>query len=434
MLRSQPTSHKSKLLAVLVVLLGIAGCGGSTEPETTQPAQDTSTSVPTTQAVATTTTATTVAVTTTEPVPTTEAVESLLAVYYEAYNSGDVETVTDLLDGMMSVNTAPNLMFWIGDLQEQVEANCVPALDTPGAMRCSERYTDALHGPAGISGQATYQYFERNGQLLQLKDASFRQPPGCKAGRCPGEIQAVAGAAPTWNYEQFEADLFAWLSETHPDVASVVEESVRLHYMARKSEAVQAAIPFVEEFVAQSEDWGSHLAAGPDFTDMTTLEATVGIYEALWGHDPVAYEEFFGEPPGDVMEWFWAQGRKADVTCVETDDPDKVRCEGSFSDDFYTVAGAVFEFRELWERAGDDLLSTVEWSNSSGYWAYNDFERDLAAWMRDTYPDDAAIAFPTDDLVHNGEAAAIAVGHLAEFLEASDKYPRSPDGKDDWRG
>lgn len=432
MLRHQPTPYKLNLLAVLAVLLLVAGCAGGAEPETTQSAEATTTSLATTAAPAPTTT-TAAATTTTEPVPTTEAVESLLAVYYEAYNAGDVDTVTSLLDSM-SVNTAPNLLFWIGDLQEQVDASCVPALDAPGAMRCVETYTDALHGPAGITGGATYQYFERNGKLIQLKDASFLLPPGCRGGRCPGAIASVGGAAPTWTYEQLESDLFAWLSEAYPDVANAVEEPVRLHYMARKADAVKAAIPFVGEFVAQSEDWGSHLAAGPDFTNMTTMEAAVGIYEALWGHDPVAYEDFFGDPPGDVMEWFWAQGRKVDVTCVETDDPDKVRCEGSFSDDFYTLAGAVFEFRELWERAGNDLLPTMEWSNSSGYWAYNDFERDLATWMRDTYPDDAAIAFPTDDLVHNGEAAAIAVGHLAEFLEASDKYPRSPDGKNDWRG
>jgi hypothetical protein len=54
--------------------------------------------------------------------------------------------------------------------------------------------------------------------------------------------------------------------------------------------------------------------------------------------------------------------------------------------------------------------------------------------MREAYPEDAAIAFPTVDLVHNGEAAAIAVAHLDEFLEASDKYPRDPDGINDWRG
>lgn len=52
--------------------------------------------------------------------------------------------------------------------------------------------------------------------------------------------------------------------------------------------------------------------------------------------------------------------------------------------------------------------------------------------MRKAYPDDAA--FPTNDLIYNGEAARIAVAHLDEFLEASDDYPRSPDGQDDGKG
>ena len=167
---------------------------------------------------------------------------------------------------------------------------------------------------------------------------------------------------------------------------------------------------------------------------MTLLEEVVAGYGAYDSHDPVAYEEFFGEPPGDAIEWFWEQGRRLTVDCVETETPDQVRCEGTYTDNLYTKAGAVFEFRELWTRAGSEPLGIIEWANSSGWWAYSDFENDYALWMREAYPEDAAIAFPTVDLVHNGEAAAIAVAHLDEFLEASDKYPRDPDGRNDWRG
>ena len=65
-------------------------------------------------------------------------------------------------------------------------------------------YADALHGPAGATGRAIYQYFERDGKLLQIDDDSFWPLPGCNAGRCPGEILEVAGADPTWSYDQIE--------------------------------------------------------------------------------------------------------------------------------------------------------------------------------------------------------------------------------------
>jgi hypothetical protein len=384
--------------------------------------------------------ATTTVETTAPPEPTTTealpsaAVQALVDQYHEAYNAGDAETALGLRSDFMPATPAHNVRFWIDALHEQVAADCVPSPVNPAAMRCVETYTDILHGPAGATGTAIYQYTERNGQLIQTLDSAMFLPPGCQAGRCPGEIVNVPGREPVWDYELIEEELFVWLEQNYPDAVAEIEDSRRLHYLASNAEAVAAVLPYVEEFVANSPDWGAQVAAADDGPAMTLLEEVVALYEAYDSHDPAVYEEFFGEPPGDVVEWFWGQGRRVTVDCAETETPDEVRCEGFMTDDFYTKAGAVFEFRELWTRAGTEPLGTIEWSNSSGWWAYSDFENDYALWMREAYPEDAAIAFPTVDLVHNGEAAAIAVAHLDEFLEASDEYPRDPDGRDDWRG
>jgi hypothetical protein len=301
-------------------------------------------------------------------------------------------------------------------------------------VRCVEVYADALHGPAGATSSGVYQYFERGGQLIQTRDESFLLLPGCRAGRCPGEILEVTGTAPTWSYDQIDAALLEWLQGTYPDVVAGIDDPRRLGYLASNSDDVAAVLPYVEEFVSENADLLTAASAGADIAAMSTLEAVEGMYAAMNSYDPVAYEAFFGEPPDDIMEWFWAQGRKYARTCAETGNPDEVRCEGENTDEFYTKAGAVFEVHELWTKVGDELIWSLEWANSSGSWAYHDFEQDLGIWMREAYPDDAAIAFPSDDLVHNGEAAAIAVAHLDEFLEASDEYPRDPDGRDDWHG
>jgi hypothetical protein len=435
MLTDKPTTWQtlwSGPLLVALVLLGSA-CGAGAEAET---AAATSSSVPettsTVTADTTTTTAAPVAMTSAEP--DTAIVEALLDQYYDAYNAGDAETALELRSDVMPVTPTPNVRFWIGTLHEQVSAECVPSPSNPAAMRCVETYSDDLHGPAGATGKAIYQYTELKGKLFQALDSSMFMPPGCRAGRCPGEIVNVPGREPVWEYELIEEELFAWLEQNYPDAVADIEDSKRLHYLASNSEVVAAVLPYVDEFVANSPDWGTQVVAADDGPAMTLLEEVEAGYEAYDSHDPVVFEEFFGEPPGDVVEWFWAQGRHITVDCVETGSPDEVRCEGFYTDDFYTKAGAVFEFRELWTRAGDEPLGIVEWSNSSGWWAYSDFEKDYALWMRQAYPEDAAIAFPTVDLVHNGEAAAIAVAHLDEFLEASDEYPRDPEGRDDWRG
>jgi hypothetical protein len=410
----------------------VAGACGNSAGET-EAAAVTATPTTTAAPAAAVPVAATEATTTTE-VPPSAAAQALVDQYYAAYNGGDAETALGLRSDFMPATPAHNVRFWVNTLHEQVAADCVPSPVNPAALRCVETYTDSLHGPAGVTGRAVYQYTERNGQLIQSLDSQMWMPPGCQAGRCPGEIVNVPGKDPLWDYELIEEELFAWLEQSYPEAVADIEDSQRLHYLAGNSEDVAAVLPYVDEFVANSPDWGVQVAAADDGPAMSLLEEVVAGYEAYDSHDPVVYEEFFGEPPGDVVEWFWAQGRRVNVDCVETETPDQVRCEGFYTDDFYTKAGAVFEFRELWTRAGDEPLGLIEWSNSSGWWAYSDFEMDYALWMREAYPEEAAIAFPSVDLVHNGEAAAIAVSHLDEFLEASDEYPRDPDGKDDWTG
>lgn len=435
MRNTKPTTGRplwlGPLLAV-VVLLGSA-CGGGTEAETAA-LTSTSAAMAITTASPDPTTTTAAPVPTTSAEPTTAAVEALLDEYYAAYNSGDSASVVGMLSELMRETPAPNLEFWIGTLHEQVSAECVPSTITPEGVRCVETYTDALHGPAGATGSAVYQYFERDGILMQVADESFWTLPGCRAGRCPGEILEVDGTAPTWTYEQIEADLLAWVQQRYPDVATSIDNARRLHYLASNSDDVASVLPYVEEFVAAGAGAVTAVGAGADIAGMATLEAVEGMYAAKNSRDPAVYEAFFGEPPSDIAEWFWAQGRQHERVCEETGNPDEVRCVGQNTDDFYTRAGAVFEVHELWTKVGDELLWTLEWANSSGGWAYHDFEQDLGIWMRGVYPEDAAIAFPFDDLVHNGEAAAIAVAHLDEFLEASDEYPREPDATNSWHG
>ena len=435
MLTNKPTTRRPLWLGSLFVvgiLMGSA-CGGDTEAQTAaSPSSSAAVTTTTASPDPTTITATPVA-TTSEEAPTA-AVEVLLDEYYASYNGGDAATVIGMLSELMRETPAPNLEFWIGTLHEQVSAECVPSPMNPEGVRCVETYTDALHGPVGATGRAVYQYFERNGKLMQVADESFWSLPGCRAGRCPGEILEVAGADPTWTYDQIEADLVAWLNLTYPDVASTIDDPRRLQYLAGNSADVAAVLPYVDEFASQSTHQLAAAAAGADIAGMATLEAVEGMYAAMNSHDPAVYEEFFGEPPNDVMEWFWAQGRHYERVCAPTANPDEVRCEGENTDEFYTKAGAVFEIHELWTKAGDELLWSVEWANSSGTWAYHEFEQDLGIWMREAYPADAEIAFPTADLVHNGEAAAIAVSHLDEFLEVSDKDPREPGAVNDWLG
>lgn len=193
---TKPTTRRRlRLWQVLLALFQLAAACGGDEP-LTEPTASTQ------AAVAMTITAAPVTTTTSEV--STAAVEALLAEYYAAYNSGDAAAAIGMLSELMRETPAPNLEFWIGTLHEQVSAECVPATASPGGVRCVETYADALHGPAGATGRAIYQYFERDGKLLQIDDDSFWPLPGCNAGRCPGEILEVAGADPTWSYDQIE--------------------------------------------------------------------------------------------------------------------------------------------------------------------------------------------------------------------------------------
>ncbi len=431
--RNSLWTWRSSLLAVVVLALIASGCGASPDDsaEAAQTVPTTAAPAPSTTVAAVVATTTTTSTTTTEAPPETAAVEALLEGYYDAYNAGDHEAALALLSTVRELNPI-YLEYWVGILGEKVESDCVESRKYPGGLKCIETYRDDLHGAAGEWSEAHYLYFEHDGLLKQLRDPDSFVFPGCKLSRCPGSHIAVDGPVPVWSYEAFELDLFAWLEQQHPDTAELVGDPGRLHYFVHDADAASVVMPFVEEFVAQSEDWGVPDAEGADLTAMTALEAVLAFYEVLNSHDAAQYEAHFGYPPDDPTLWFWVQGRRWDADCTETENEDEVRCELEVTDDFYTKAGAIFEYRELWTKSEGNLFWTTEWANSSDHWVYHDFEEDFGAWMREAYPDDAAIAFPTNDLVHNAEAALIAVAHLDEFLEWSDKYPRDPDPRNRW--
>nr|MDJ0954712.1 hypothetical protein [Acidimicrobiia bacterium] len=341
------TRRKRSRYGLIVVALSMAaGCGASAdqEPVGAETVAPPTTSAPATAAPAITTT-TTSTTTTTEPPPATAAVRELLDQYYDAYNDGDHVGAFALLSTVREVNPV-YLEYWVGTLGETVESDCVESYKYPGGLKCIETYRDGFHGPGGASSDAHYLYFENDGMLKQLRDPDSFIFPGCKLSRCPGSHTQVDGPLPEWSYETFESDLFAWLEQQYPDTAAAVGDPGRLHYFVHDAEATALAMPFVDEFVAQHDDWGVPDAEGADLTAMTALEAVTAFYEVLNSHDPARYETHFGYPPDDPTLWFWVQGRQWNYDCLETENEDEVRCELNVTDDFYTKAGALFEYRE----------------------------------------------------------------------------------------
>jgi hypothetical protein len=357
---------------------------------------------------------------TTVPGTDTAAVEALLEMYYAAYNAGDADGALDLLSGMMREVSPGNVRYRVGGLGERVEAECIPSAAHPGGMICVETYTDALHGPAGLSIESQFLYFESNGRLQQLGDPAWpnANAPGCFENRCPAQT-----------YGEYEAALWAWLEEAHPDVAAVVGDGRNLGPLAADTAAIAAVIPYVEEFLAQSPRWGDGMSPGADLSAMTPPEAVAALYDALNSGDPEAYREFFGRDPDDVMLFFWGVGTQWVTTCEPAADPDQVRCRQEMIDEFYTRAGAVFVSTELWSLRDGELSSITE-AEASSAWAYDAFEDAFGQWLQRAYPEEWRIAVHTPygemDVVLNAEAAAIVVARVDEFLDQSEEYPRDP--------
>jgi hypothetical protein len=49
----------------------------------------------------------------------------------------------------------------------------------------------------------------------------------------------------------------------------------------------------------------------------------------------------------------------------------------------------------------------------------------MKPWMRETYPDVLDQVFAGSEIIHNGEAAVIAMDYIDEFIEQSPEYPRA---------
>jgi hypothetical protein len=413
---------RSILVGAIALALAMVACGGDDEAVSEAPAEPATTAAATTAAPTTTITT----------LPDTSEVEALVEEYYAAYNAGDADTALGLLSSVAREVSPANVRFWVGTLGEQVDASCAPAIDTPGAIVCRETYTDLLHGPAGESTTTMLIYFARNGKLQQIHD-QFRPFatytwPGCQGARCPGRWVGTEGDTWAHSYQLVEADLMAWLEGAYPEAAAAVEDARRLGYFAGDEEAIAAALPHVEEFVAQSDEWGESDITGADLDSMTPLQAVEAMYTAINSHDAGTFEAFFGAPPNGFWRWLWAMGRHWNAECSDTDDSAWARCEGEIVDDFYTKAGAVWEYTQLATIFDGELFVFMESvSGTDREWPYHDFEHDMAAWMADAYPEDAAAAFIVGDIVHSPEGAAIAVSYLDEFLEASDDYPRDPE-------
>ncbi len=422
------TTWRTVVAILAAIPLFSGGCAGDSGPEgETVAAETTTTTSPTTTAPPSTAPATTT--TTTEaadPPADLSALQEMVDTYHEAYNSGDAAAAFALLSPLSPEVSPANLEFWVESLGEQVAAECVPSLQVENGLMCVERYRDELHGPAGETIRATFHYFESNGVLGRLHDRFELHLGDCVDSRCAGDIlDASGGNEVIWSYETFEADLFSWLEQSSPEVARSIGEAANLSYFRRKSEAVSTALPYVEEFVAQSETW-PRVSGQRDLANMSVLEAVLAEHEAFNSHDPDAFEAWYGRPPDDVVAWFWGFGTRYESECATTADPSIVECSSRLEDSFYTKAGGVFEQDQLWTTSGNELI-LLDTAGVSSHWVWYDFEQDMKAWMEQAYPDVAAQIFAGSRIIHDGESATIAMDYIDELLEASNEYPRGGD-------
>jgi hypothetical protein len=357
-------------------------------------------------------TTTTIPVPTTSPPESTAAVQALLEEYYAAYNAGNTDAVIGLLSSAMREVDTPSLRYLIEGLGERVDADCSPTPSYPGGIACVETFSDPFHGPAGLTSWRRFVYFERNGKLQQIGDAT---------ASCLGDWRRCDSGA----LGEYESALFSWLEEAHPDVAASVGGSERLGYAAADVAAVAAALPYVEEFLEASSDWPL-LSTGADLSGMTPLEAVEAYYEVLNRRDPGAYAAFVGREADSVLRWDWGVEAQWVTTCESTSDPSQVRCREEKIDRFHTRAGAVFLTTRLWTLHDGRLTSIIEGEVAS-VWAIDALHPAFLAWLRDAYPAEWEVAAGSYGYLDmTAEAAAIAVTRIDEFLEQSVEYPRDP--------
>ncbi len=408
--------------AVVAVTLLFVGGGDPVPDDESVTAETTAAPTPTTSPPASTSTTQSV-----DASVDLSALRAMVDAYHEAYNSGEAEAAFALLSPLSPEVSPINLEFWIDSLGEQVFAECVPSLQIENGLMCVERYRDRLHGPAGETIRTTFHYFESDGRLGRLHDRYEFRAGDCVDSRCPGDALDTSGGWDfAWSYEAFETDLFSWLEQSYPEVAQSIGEPANLSYFLRNSEAVVAALPYVDEFVAQSETW-PRVTGQRDLAGMSVLDAVLAEHEAYNSHDPGIFQAWYGRPPDDWVRWMWGFDTRFVSECETTEIPAVVECTSSQIDGFYTKAGAIFEQTQLWTVSGNELILLHTTGLSSGGWVWYEFDRDMKAWMQQAYPEVAAEIFVGQDLIRSGRTAAIAMDYIDEFLEQSSDYPRAAD-------
>ncbi len=351
------------------------------------------------------------------------ALRDLVDSYYEAYNSGDAAAALALLSPRSPEPLPPNLEFWIESLGEQVTAECVPSVDVENGLTCVERYRDQLHGPAGETIRVTFHYIDRDGLLSRLHDRYEFRLYECVDFRCPGDAVDFVEDDVIWSYSAFEADLFSWLEQSYPEVAQSIGEPADLSYSSGKPEAVAAALPHVDEFVAESETW-PRVTGHRDLSGMSVREAILAEHEAFNSHDPDVFEAWYGRPPDDFVDFWWGLDTRFESECDTTDNPAIVQCTSRKVDGFYNKAGAVFEQTQLWTASGNELILLYS-AGLRSEWAFWEFRNDMRAWMQQAYPDDVGQMFTGSWVIHDAGAAVTAMDHIDEFLQQSTVYPRA---------
>jgi hypothetical protein len=163
---------------------------------------------------------------------------------------------------------------------------------------------------------------------------------------------------------------------------------------------------------------------------MSVLDAVLAEHEAFNSHDPEAFEAWYGRPPDDFVEYLWGFDTQFESECETTENPAIVQCESRQVDGFWSEAGAVFEQTQLWTTSGNELI-LLHTEGPVSDWAFWELRLDLGNWMKEAYPDAAALVFVGGDLIHNGEAAETAMDYIDEFLEQSTEYPHAADAPED---
>ena len=164
-----------------------------------------------------------------------------------------------------------------------------------------------------------------------------------------------------------------------------------------------------------------------DLAGMSVLDAVLAEHAAFNSQDPDVFEAWYGRPPDDWVAWLWGFDTRFVSECEPTEIPAVVECTSSQIDGFYSKAGAIFEQTQLWTASGNELILLHTTGLSSGGWVWYEFDRDMKAWMQETYPEVATEIFVGQDLIRSGRTAAIAMDYIDEFLEQSSDYPRAAD-------